>query len=52
MLNVSGLPGGKVYRVVYRGTDGRPVNAGSFLSVADTLLRCRFNAGVLHADLA
>lgn len=50
MLNVKGLPGGRIYQVVYEGTSGAPVVAGSFLSVADTLMKCRFNAALLRAD--
>lgn len=52
MLDVSGLASGQVYRVVYRGSDGRAVQAGSFLGVDGVLMRCRFNAGVLRAGLA
>lgn len=50
MLDIEGLPGGRAYQVLYADTDGQPIFAGSFLSVADTLMRCRFNAAVLRAD--
>jgi len=51
LLDVSGLPAGETYRVVYGNTTGE-TEAGSFLSVADTLMVCRFNAASLRADVA
>lgn len=52
MLDVEGLPGDNTYQVVYASTNDGPVVGGSFRSVEDTLLRCRFNAAVLRADVA
>lgn len=52
LLDVSGLSDGETYRVVYSGTSGSPVDAGSFLGVADTLMKCRFNAAPLRAEVS
>ena len=51
MLDIRGLPGGRDYQVLYSPAEGEPVAAGSFRSVDDTLLKCRFNASLLRADV-
>lgn len=51
MLDVEGLPGGQTYQVLYGDAEGQPSLAGSFRSVPDTLMRCRFNGAVLRTDL-
>ena len=50
LLDVRDLPPGRVYRVGLETTTG-PTEAGSFLSVADVLMVCRFNAAPLRADV-
>lgn len=50
LLDVKDLPPGTVYRVSLETTDGT-ADAGSFLSVADVLMVCRFNAAPLRADV-
>lgn len=50
MLDVEGLPPDNVYSVFYEGPAGDLGVAGSFLSVADVVMKCRFNAAVLRAD--
>lgn len=50
LLDVKDLPPGTVYRVGLETTAG-PAEAGSFLSVADVLMVCRFNAAPLRADV-
>ncbi len=50
LLDVAGLPAERDYQVRYRSTRGDAVGAGSFRSVADTLMRCRFNAALLRGD--
>lgn len=52
LLDVAGLPTGEVYEVALAGPDGARTAAGSFLSVPDTLMVCRFNAAPLRADVA
>jgi len=51
LLDVEGLPAGAVYDVAYATAAGGTVPAGSFLSVADKLMKCRFNAAALRADV-
>lgn len=50
LLDVKDLPPGTVYRVGLETTKGS-TDAGSFLSVADVLMVCRFNAAPLRADV-
>lgn len=50
LLDVQDLPAGGVYRVALETTAGT-TEAGSFLSVADVLMVCRFNAAPLRADV-
>lgn len=50
MLDIEGLPGDTTYQVVYAKREDQ-VPAGSFLSVAGTVMRCRFNAAVLRSDV-
>lgn len=50
LLDVKDLPPGTVYRVDLETTSGT-ADAGSFLSVADVLMVCRFNAAPLRADV-
>lgn len=50
LLDVRDLPAGAVYRVALETTAGT-TDAGSFLSVADVLMVCRFNAAPLRADV-
>lgn len=52
LLDVAGLPAGEVYEVAVAAPDGARTAAGSFLSVADTLMVCRFNAAPLRADVS
>lgn len=51
LLDVSGLRGGTTYDVVYRTTGGAEVAAGSLLAVSDVLMKCRFNAAPVRADV-
>lgn len=51
LLDVSGLPAGEKYEVVYRDRDGKAVPAGSFVGVADVVMVCRFNAAPLREDV-
>lgn len=51
LLDVTGLPAGEIYLVFYGGAEG-DVTAGSFLSVADKVLKCRFSAAPLRPDVA
>lgn len=51
LLDVRGLPPERTYDVVYLDRGGRPTRAGSFRSVADVLMVCRFNAASLRADV-
>lgn len=50
LLDVRDLPPGQTYRVELQTTAGI-VGAGSFLSVPDVLMVCRFNAAPLRADV-
>lgn len=50
VLDVEGLPAGRDYQVLYTSTGGDAVLAGSFRSVDDVLMKCRFNAALLRAD--
>jgi len=50
LLDVRDLPAGGVYRVGLETATGT-TQAGSFLSVADVLMVCRFNAAPLRADV-
>lgn len=47
LLTVSGLPEGRRYDVVYIASDGRPVDAGSFIGVGASQL-CRMTAALLR----
>jgi len=49
MLEVSGLPAGETYDVLYLDGAGAVTQAGSFLGVADVVMVCRFNAAPLRA---
>lgn len=51
LLDIAGLPPGQTYRIRYDGANSGGADAGSFLSVADTVMQCRFNAAVLRADV-
>ncbi|MGI8646156.1 MAG: hypothetical protein ACR2JD_07545 [Nocardioides sp.] len=51
MLEVSGLPAGETYDVVYLDGAGTATQAGSFFGVADVVMLCRFNAAPLRADV-
>ena len=51
LLDVSGLEAGTTYVVDYRLADGSTVPAGSLLAVAGVLMKCRFNAAPLRADV-
>jgi len=51
LLDVSGLEAGTTYVVDYRLADGSTVVAGSLLGVADVVMKCRFNAAPLRADV-
>lgn len=48
MLDVAGLPADREYSVAYLGVDGGEVAAGSFLSVPDVIMKCRFNGALLR----
>jgi hypothetical protein len=50
LLDLRGLAEGASYDVVYDATAGE-VTAGSLLAVADVLMKCRFNAATLRADV-
>jgi hypothetical protein len=50
LLDVQGLPDGATYDVVFDTTAGE-VAAGSLLAVADVVMRCRFSAAPLRADV-
>jgi hypothetical protein len=52
LLDVRDLPADRVFRVALDQRDGARVDAGSFRSVADVLMVCRFNAAPLRADVA
>ena len=51
LLDVTGLAEGTTYVVDYRLTDGRTVAAGSLLGVAGVVMKCRFNAAPLRAEV-
>ena len=51
LLDVSGLEAGTTYVLDYRLADGSTVAAGSLLGVADVVMKCRFNAAPLRADV-
>ena len=48
---MTGLDDGTTYAVDYRLADGSTVAAGSLLGVADVLMKCRFNAAPLRAEV-
>lgn len=48
MLDVAGLPADREYSVAYLDVDGGEVAAGSLLSVADEVMKCRFNGALLR----
>jgi hypothetical protein len=50
VLDVTGLTAGTAYAVVYETVRGE-VAAGSLLAVADVLMKCRFQAAPLRADV-
>ena len=50
VLDVTGLTAGTTYGVVFETPQGE-VGAGSLLAVADVLMKCRFNAAPLRADV-
>ncbi len=50
MLDLTGLAAGTSYDVVFETVSG-PVGAGSLLAVPDVLMKCRFNAAPLRADV-
>jgi hypothetical protein len=50
LLDLQGLTAGSTYDVVYDATTGEVV-AGSLLAVADVVMKCRFNAAALRADV-
>lgn len=52
LFDVAGLPADQEYRIAYIGVDGGEVAAGSFLSVADVVMKCRFNGALLRARTA
>ncbi|MGA9277422.1 hypothetical protein [Ilumatobacter sp.] len=52
MLDIADLPAGNRYDVVYIDLDGATLAAGSFQSVPDVLMKCRFNAALLREDTA
>ena len=52
LLDLSGLTAGTTYDVVYETVDSGEVTAGSLLAVADVVMKCRFNAAPLRADVA
>jgi len=51
LLDIAGLPAERNYDVTFVDGAGAPVSAGSFRGVADVLMKCRFNAATLRADL-
>ena len=51
LLDVSGLEPGATYVVDYLLADGSTIPAGSLVAVADVLMKCRFNAAPLRADV-
>jgi len=51
LLDVAGLPAERDYDVTFVDAAGAPVSAGSFRGVADVVMKCRFNAATLRADL-
>ena len=51
LLDVTGLAEGTTYVVDYRLADGSTVAAGSLLGVAGVVMKCRFNAAPLRADV-
>lgn len=51
LLDVSGLRAGTTYDVVYRTTQRDEVAAGSLLAVDGPVMKCRFNAAPLRADV-
>ena len=52
LLDVSGLEAGTTFVVDYRLADGSSVVAGSLLGVADVVMKCRFNASPLRAEVS
>ena len=50
LLDLRGLTPGASYDIVYDATDGE-VTAGSLLAVAQVVMKCRFNAATLRADV-
>lgn len=50
LLDLSGLEPGTAYDIVFRTTSG-DVSAGSLLAVEEVLMKCRFNAAPLRADV-
>lgn len=50
VLDLTGLAAGTAYDVVFETVSG-PVGAGSLLAVPDVLMKCRFNAAPLRADV-
>ncbi len=50
VIDVQGLRAGTAYDVVF-GTTAGEVGAGSLLAVPDVLMKCRFNAAPLRADV-
>ena len=52
LLDVRDLPAERVYRVALEQRDGARVDAGSFRSVPEVLMVCRFNAAPLRAEVA
>lgn len=52
LLDVRDLPPDRVYRVALARADGSHVEAGSFRSVPDVLMVCRFNAAPLRDEVA
>ena len=51
LIDLTGLAAGTTYDVVYETAAG-DVTAGSLLAVADVVMKCRFNAATLRADVA
>jgi len=49
LLTIGGLDAGSEYRLRYRATDERVVDAGSFVAVADEFL-CRMTGSLLRED--
>lgn len=50
LLDVQGLKAGTAYDIVFSTTQG-DVAAGSLLAVEEVLMKCRFNAAPLRADV-